>query len=85
MEEAPREIVDLARMRAVYERDRENLRAAADPEAPSVTRVVVRVLEDVHLEARAGRFVLYSDEPPERGGGASAPTPLMYFAVGVGT
>lgn len=77
--------VDLVRMRAVYEEDRARVEAAADPEVPAVTRAVVELVEGVRTRARAGRFELFSDEPPERGGEGSAPTPLMYFAVGVGT
>ncbi len=80
-----REVVDRVRLRAVYEEDREAVRTAPDPEAPSVTRVVARIVQDVRMEARSGPFVLTSDEPPARGGGGSAPTPLMYFAAGIGT
>lgn len=81
----PREVVDLARMRLVYDQDRQALAASPDPEQPSITRVVVRIVEDVTLEARTGNFQLRSDEPAERGGGGTAPTPLMYFATGIGT
>lgn len=79
------EVVDRVRLRAVYEADREAIRTAADPDAPSVTRVVAHIVEDVRVEARAGPFVLTSDEPASRGGGGTAPTPLMYFAAGVAT
>lgn len=78
-------VVDLERMRAVYEEDRGALARAADPEQPSITRVVVRIVQDVALEARTGKFILHSDEPQERGGSGTAPTPLMYFSAGIGT
>lgn len=79
----PEAVVDLARMRAVYERDRESILSGKAP-AEVVNRAVVRIVHNVHMEVRAGRFVLHSDEPEERGGEDTAPSPLQLFAAGVG-
>ena len=78
-----RYVVDLERLARVYEEDRERVKAAGD--ARAVTRVVARIVEDVAIEVRAGRFSLRSDEPESRGGHGSAPTPLQYFATGIAT
>jgi hypothetical protein len=75
--------VDLERMRQVYEEDRK--RAELGSAAQGVTRAVARIVQDVEIEARVGRFTLRSDEPEERGGQGTHPTPLQYFAVGVAT
>ncbi len=48
----------------------------------TTTRAVARILEDVHLEGRMGRFVVESDEPIARGGTEHGPSPLQYFMVG---
>jgi hypothetical protein len=76
-------VVNLERLRRVYDEDR--AQAETPGHAQAVTRVVARIVQDVKIEARAGRFVLESDEPPARGGQGSAPTPLQYFAAGIAT
>jgi uncharacterized OsmC-like protein len=37
------------------------------------------------MVGRVGRFRLESDEPAERGGGGSAPSPLQYLMFAVAT
>jgi uncharacterized OsmC-like protein len=46
------------------------------------TRAVARILDDVHLEGRMGRFVVESDEPLARGGTEQAASPLQYLMMG---
>ena len=48
----------------------------------TTTRAVARILDDVHLEGRMGRFVVESDEPAARGGTEQGPSPLQYVMMG---
>jgi hypothetical protein len=77
--------VDLERMRVVYERER----AAAARSAPAERRRIIRaqasIDRDCHMVGRVGRFRLESDEPGDRGGSDTAPTPLQYLLFGVAT
>ena len=41
-----------------------------------------RIVEDVHLEGRMGKFVVESDEPLARGGTEKGPSPLQYVMMG---
>jgi uncharacterized OsmC-like protein len=43
---------------------------------------VARILEDVHLEGRMGKFVVESDEPLARGGTDKGLSPLQYLMMG---
>jgi uncharacterized OsmC-like protein len=43
---------------------------------------VARILDDVHLEGRMGKFVVESDEPLARGGTERGPSPLQYLMMG---
>ena len=45
-------------------------------------RATARLVQNAHLEGRIGRFHFEADEPPERGGDDSAPSPLEYFLIG---
>src|SRR6202165_4695522 len=45
-------------------------------------RAVARILDDVPLEGRMGRFVVESDEPLARGGTEKGPSPLQYVMMG---
>jgi hypothetical protein len=74
--------VDLDRQRHEIERLRAEMSAKPVAERAVTTRAVARILEDVHLEGRAGRFVLESDEPAARGGTDLGPAPLQYLMVG---
>ena len=76
--------VDLAKQREHIERLRHELSAKPRAERRTTTRAVVRILEDTHLEARAGRHTLHSDEPLARGGTDKAATPLQHFVAGLG-
>ena len=48
----------------------------------TTTRAVARIIEDVHLEGRMGKFVVESDEPLARGGTEKGPSPLQYLMMG---
>ena len=74
--------VDLARQRREIERIRADLSSKARHERRVTTRATARILDNVHLEGRMGRFVVESDEPMARGGTEQGPSPLQYLMVG---
>lgn len=47
------------------------------------TRAVARIVDDVHLEGRMGKFYVQADEPLSRGGTEQGASPLQFFMVGV--
>ena len=49
---------------------------------PVTLRATARLEENAHLQGRIGRFHFECDEPPERGGEDTAPSPLEYFLMG---
>jgi hypothetical protein len=70
--------VDIERMKRAYESTRESVR-----KVPVLTqRAVAHIDKDMHMVGRVGRFVLESDEPPDRGGDDLAPAPLQYIVAG---
>ena len=70
--------VDLDRMKMAYDATRENTR-----QSPVLTqRAVAHIEKDMHMVGRVGRFLIESDEPPERGGDDLAPAPLQYLLAG---
>jgi hypothetical protein len=71
--------VDLDKQRREIERLRLEMLIRAPEQRRTTTRAVARILEDVHLEGRLGRFVVESDEPAARGGTERGPTPLQYM------
>ena len=73
--------VDLDKMRAEYEKFREN--AKTGPNRGQITvRAVTNIVENVHLEGSARGFRLESDEPEQRGGTSLGPAPLSFFLMG---
>ncbi len=74
--------VNLRKQMEEIERLRRELRATPVQERRITTRAVARILQDVHLEGRMGKFVVESDEPLARGGTELGPTPLQYFMMG---
>src|SRR5437763_3442325 len=74
--------VDLARQRREVERIRADLSSKARHERRVTTRATARILDNVHLEGRMGRFLVESDEPTARGGTEQGPSPLQYLMVG---
>jgi hypothetical protein len=74
--------VDLKKQMAEIERLRREMRSKPFAERKVTTRAVARILEDVHLEGRMGKFVVESDEPLSRGGTERGASPLQYFMMG---
>ncbi len=77
--------VDLDHMHQAYQRERAALARAAAPERRRVVRAQASIDRNTHMVGRVGRFRLESDEPAERGGTGTAPTPLQYLLFGVAT
>ena len=81
MADKPTNRVDMEKGRQVYGQTR--ARFASNPALGQTTiRAVAKLLEDLHIEARVGKFHLESDEPAARGGTDLGPTPLQYFLAG---
>jgi hypothetical protein len=74
--------VDLRKQMEEITRLRREMSAKTPEERRITTRAVARILEDVHLEGRMGKFVVESDEPLARGGTEKGPSPLQYVMVG---
>ena len=74
--------VDLEKQMAEIERLRKEMSSKPPEERIVTTRAVARILEDVHLEGRMGKFVVESDEPLARGGTELGGSPLQYFMMG---
>jgi hypothetical protein len=75
--------VDLEKQRHEIDRLRTEMRGQARDKRRVVTRATARILDDVHLEGRMGRFVVEADEPLARGGTELGPSPLQYLMVGI--
>ncbi len=75
--------VNLDKQMREIERLRSELRALPADQPTVTTRAVAKIVEDVHLEGRMGRFIVHSDEPLARGGTDLGPSPLQYLMVGV--
>jgi hypothetical protein len=73
--------VDLSRQMHEIIRLRQEMSARAPEQRRTTTRAVARILDDVHLEGRMGKFVVESDEPLARGGTEKGPSPLQYLMV----
>jgi len=69
-------------MRAVYDRERAALARATFDQRIRVIRAQASIDRDCHMVGRVGRFRLESDEPTDRGGTDTAPTPLQYLTGG---
>jgi uncharacterized OsmC-like protein len=81
MTDEPKNRVNMEKGRHVYEQTR--ARFASNPALGKTTiRAVAKLLEDMHVEGRVGKFRLESDEPAVRGGTDLGPTPLQYFVAG---
>ncbi len=80
---ASRGRVDLARQMREIERLRAEMSAKAPEERRTTTRAVARIVEDVHLEGRMGKFTVEADEPLARGGTEKGASPLQFLMLGV--
>src|SRR6266852_3221195 len=74
--------VNLGKQMDEITRLRREMRAKTPEQRRTTTRAVARILEDVHLEGRMGKFVVESDEPLARGGTEKGPSPLQYVMMG---
>ena len=74
--------VNLDKQMAEIVRLRQEMRAKPPEQRKTTTRAVARILDDVHLEGRMGKFVVESDEPLARGGTERGPSPLQYLMMG---
>lgn len=67
-------------------REIERLRSEMGPKTPDqrtvTTRAVARIIEDVHLEGRMGKFTVEADEPFARGGTEKGASPLQFVMMG---
>jgi len=77
----PRSRVDLDKQMREIERLRAEMRAKTPDQRTVTTRAVARIVEDVHLEGRMGKFTVESDEPFARGGTEKAASPLQYLML----
>jgi hypothetical protein len=75
--------VDLAKQMREIERLRAEMSATAPEDRRTTTRAVARIIEDVHLEGRMGRFTVEADEPFARGGTEKGASPLQFLMMGV--
>ena len=75
--------VDLERQRAEIDRIRAEKSAKAIPDRKVTTRAVARIVADTRIEGRLGRFTVHSDEPADRGGDDTAPSPLQFLMAAV--
>ena len=83
MTEQKRGRVDLEKQQREIDRLRAEMSALPPDGRRITTRAVARILDDVHLEGRMGKFLVHADEPVSRGGTEQGASPLQYFMVGV--
>lgn len=74
--------VDLRKQMDEIARLRREMSTKPPGKRQTTTRAVGRIIDDVHLEGRMGKFVVESDEPFARGGTEKGPSPLQYIMVG---
>ena len=75
--------VDLDKQMAEIERLRREMGGIPREQRRVTTRAVARILDNVHLEGRMGRFTVQADEPLARGGTDQGASPLQFLMVGV--
>ena len=80
--ETPASRVNLPKQMHEIVRLRQEMSAKSPEQRRTTTRAVARILGDVHLEGRMGKFVVESDEPMARGGTEKGPSPLQYLMIG---
>ena len=72
--------VDLERMRIAHEEGLERRQKSGHGKV--TLRATAKLVENVFLKGRIGRFQFDCDEPVSRGGDDKAPSPLEYFMIG---
>lgn len=83
MAEPQRGRVNLDKQMREIERLRAEMSAQPEKARTITTWAVARILDDVHLEGRMGKFTVQADEPLSRGGTEQGASPLQFFMVGV--
>jgi hypothetical protein len=81
MEQQQKGRVDMENGKKVLDDMRERIISGAW-NGKATLRATARLVQNARLEGRIGRFHFEADEPPERGGEDSAPSPLEYFLIG---
>jgi hypothetical protein len=74
--------VDLDKQMREIERLRAEMSAREPAQRAITTRAVARIIEDVHLEGRMGKFSVEADEPLVRGGTEKGASPLQFLMMG---
>jgi hypothetical protein len=74
--------VDLDKQMHEIERMRSEMSAKPPEQRTVTTRAVAKIVEDVHLEGRMGKFTVEADEPLARGGTEKGPSPLQFLMMG---
>jgi len=74
--------VDLDKQMHEIERLRSEMSAKSPEQRTVTTRAVAKIIEDVHLEGRMGKFTVEADEPFVRGGTEKGASPLQYLMMG---
>ena len=74
--------VDLEKQMREIERLRAEMGAKPPAQRTVTTRAVARIIEDVHLEGRMGKFTVEADEPFARGGTEKGASPLQFLMMG---
>ena len=74
--------VDLDKQMGEIERLRSEMSAKTHDQRTVTTRAVAKIIEDVHLEGRMGKFRVEADEPFVRGGTEKGASPLQFLMMG---
>jgi uncharacterized OsmC-like protein len=74
--------VDLDKQMSEIKRLRAEMSSKAPEQRTVTTRAVAKIIEDVHLEGRMGKFTVEADEPFARGGTEKGASPLQYLMMG---
>ena len=74
--------VDLDKQMHEIERLRSEMGAKPPEQRTVTTRAVAKIVEDVHLEGRMGKFTVEADEPLARGGTEKGASPLQFLMMG---
>ena len=74
--------VNLQKQMHEIERLRVEMGAKQPDQRTVTTRAVARIIEDVHLEGRMGKFTVEADEPLARGGTEKGASPLQFLMMG---
>jgi hypothetical protein len=74
--------VDLGKQMHEIQRLRAEMSAKAPGERTVTTRAVAKIIENVHLEGRMGKFTVEADEPLARGGTEKGASPLQFLMMG---